>query len=112
MEMKIEPISPGVTKVVLSGRMDAAGAARIDLPFSAVAGGNRGVIVDMSSVDFLASIGIRTLMLGAKTMQRRGGTLVLLAPQTTVLEVLEVTGVLDLLPVVATLEAASARVGD
>ena len=111
MNMQIEALATGVVKVVLAGRMDAAGAGAIDLQFNAIAGSHRGLIVDMGAVDFLASIGIRTLMLGAKTMQRRGGALILLAPRPEVLEVLEITGVLDLLPVVATPEEAARRVG-
>ncbi len=111
MEMSIETISPGVAKAVLTGRLDAVGAERIETQFHAIAGSHRGLIVDMEAVDFLASIGIRTLMLAAKVMQRRGGHLVLLAPQTAVLGVLEVTGVLDMLPVAATTGEAMTKAG-
>jgi anti-sigma B factor antagonist len=111
MDMQIETMGPGIAKVVLAGRMDAAGAGKIDLQFNAIAGSHRGLIVDMAAVDFLASLGIRTLLLGAKTMQRRGGTLILLAPGAEVLNVLEVTGVLDILPVTASAAEASQRVG-
>jgi anti-sigma B factor antagonist len=111
MDMQFEPVAPGIGKVILAGRMDAAGAGRIDVQFSAIAGSHRGLVVDMSAVEFLASIGIRTLMLSAKTMQRRGGTLVLLAPRPEVLAVLEITGVLDMLPVAATPDEATQRIG-
>jgi len=110
MQMTVETMGPGVARIVLAGRMDAAGADKIDLQFNAIAGSHRGLIVDVSAVDFLASIGIRTLLLSAKTMQRRGGTLVLLAPRPEVLEVLDVSGVLDLLPVAATEHEAAARI--
>ena len=99
MDMQIQTLAPGIAKVVLNGRLDVSGADRIDLQFSAIAGSHRGLVVDMQAVDFLASIGIRTLLLGAKTMQRRGGHLVLLSPQAEVMRVLEISGVLDLLPV-------------
>ena len=71
-------MEPGldVVTVVLVGQLDVMGAGKIDLQFNA-AGAHRDVIVDMAGVDFLASIGIRTLVVGAKTVQRRGGTLVL-----------------------------------
>lgn len=111
MEMLIERISPTVAKVVLAGRLDNAGADRIETQLHAIAGSHRGLIVDMAGVDFLASIGIRALMLAAKTMQRRGGKLVLLSPQPAVLSMLELTGVLDLLPVVGTPEEAGTEVG-
>lgn len=111
MEMMIEPIAPGIARIKLVGRMDAAGADKIDLQFNAIAGSHRGLVIDMSGVEFLASIGIRTLTLGAKTMQRRGGTLILLAPPPNVFAVLEVIGILDILPVAASSEEADQRVG-
>jgi anti-anti-sigma factor len=100
MEMQVTAISPLSARVVLTGRLDLAGSAKIDLPFNATAGSNRNILVDMSGVTFVASIGIRTLVLGAKTVQRRGGRLLLISPQAAVEQVLEMTGVLDLLPVV------------
>jgi anti-sigma B factor antagonist len=108
MDMQIETLAPGVVKLVLTGRLDVAGAGKIDLQFNTIAGSHRGVIVDMAGVEFLSSIGIRVLVLGAKTMHRRGGKLVLLAPQPEVMKVLEVVGILDLLPVAASAEEAKA----
>src|SRR5436305_1130268 len=60
--MEVEELSGGVTKVRLKGRLDIAGAAEIDLRFNALAGAQRAVIVDLSMVDFLASMGLRTLI--------------------------------------------------
>ena len=88
-----------MVKVILEGRLDITGAGVIDLQFSAIAGSHRGVVVDLAGVSFLASIGIRTLLLGAKAVQRRGGIFVLLNPVDEVEHVLEVMGVTDLMPV-------------
>ena len=87
------------------------GAGKIDLQFNVITGSHRGVIVDMAGVDFLASIGICTLPVWRQDVQRRGGTLVLVAPQPEVVKVLEVTGVLDLLPIAASHDEASNLVG-
>jgi anti-sigma B factor antagonist len=114
MKMAVETVVPGVVKVILDGRLDIAGAAVIDLQFSAIAGSHKSVVVDLASVSFLASIGIRTLLLGAKAVQRRGGGFILLNPVEEVERVLEVTGVTDLMPIYrdsdAALAAASALV--
>jgi anti-sigma B factor antagonist len=99
MDMQITAIAPDAVRVVLSGRLDMAGSAKIDLAFNAAAGSNRNILVDMSAVTFVASIGIRTLVIGAKTVQRRGGKLLLLSPQADVEQVLETIGVTDLLPI-------------
>jgi anti-sigma B factor antagonist len=100
MDMQVTAISADAVRVVLDGRLDMAGSAKIDVAFNAAAGANRNVVVDMSAVTFVASIGIRTLVIGAKTVQRRGGKLLLLSPQTDVEQVLETIGVTDLLPIV------------
>jgi anti-sigma B factor antagonist len=110
MDMQVAELAHDVVRVILKGRMDIAGAAKIDLQFSAVAGSRNGVIVDMSEVTFLASIGIRTLVLGSKTIRRRGGNLVLLSPHPDVEKVLEMTGVTDLLPILRDETAAIAVV--
>ena len=60
----------------------------------------KGVVVDMSGVEFLASIGIRALIASAKAVQARGGRMVLIVnPATTVVMSLKATGVDLLIPV-------------
>jgi anti-anti-sigma factor len=100
MEMNITVMPQNAVRVVLAGRLDAAGAAKIDLPLSATAGSSRHLLVDMSAVTFVASIGIRVLVLCAKTVQRRGGKWLLLSPRPEVEQVLQTIGVTDLLPIV------------
>jgi hypothetical protein len=55
--MAVEPVVPGVVKVILDGRLDITGASVIDLQFSAIAGSHKGIVVDLANVSFLASIG-------------------------------------------------------
>ena len=110
MDMQVVDIAQGVVRVTLKGRLDIMGAARIDLPFNALIGSNRGVVVEMSEVTFLASIGIRVLVLGAKQLQRRGGALVLLNPHPDAEQVLEMTGVTDLLVILRDEASALAAV--
>jgi anti-anti-sigma factor len=110
MKMQVEPVASGVVKVILEGRLDITGAGVIDLQFNAIAGSHRGVVVDLANVSFLASIGIRMLLLGAKAVQRRGGVFVLLNPVVEVEKVLEVTGVTELMPIYRESEAALAAV--
>jgi anti-sigma B factor antagonist len=108
VDMAVEPLAPGVVKIILDGRLDVGGASAIDLQFNAIAGSHKAVVVDLAGVSFLASIGIRTLLLGAKTVQRRGGTLILLNPVAEVERVLDVTGAADLMPIYRDTEAAVA----
>jgi len=52
----------------------------------------------MSQVEFVASIGIRLLLSGAKTKAAQGGKLVLVGLQPLVKQTLEVTGLHKLIP--------------
>lgn len=109
MEMQVEELN-GVTMVALRGRLDMVGAGAIDLKFSAVAGSKRYIVVDMSAVEFLASLGIRVLVMGAKAVRNKGGKLVLLAPQENVNTVLTSAGIDDIIPVLFDQAAALAAV--
>ena len=110
MEMHVEDLESGVTNVVLRGRLDTVGAGVIDLPFSTIAGAKRAVTVDMSGVDFLASLGIRVLVMGAKAVRNKGGRLVLFSPNENVKSVLETAGIDQLIPILSDRPAAIASV--
>ena len=83
----------------------------IALPPATLAGGKKGVVVDLSEVTFLASIGIRHLVSATKALARKGGKLVLVNPTDAVKEVLVTSGVTDLMPIVATDSAAYELIG-
>jgi anti-anti-sigma factor len=106
MEMKIENLANGVTKVSMIGRLDIIGAQEIDLHFSVIAGSHRKVIVDLEQVTFLASMGIRTLLMGAKSMKPKGGRMALLKPILDVEKVLISSGTDTVIPITHDLDAA------
>ena len=112
MDISFEQLSDGTKLVKLAGRLDMMGAQSIDLKFtSGVATADAGVVVDLSGVSFLASLGIRTLISPAKALKARGGRMVLLNPQPLVVEVLKVSGLLGILPVYTELSEAVAALG-
>jgi stage II sporulation protein AA (anti-sigma F factor antagonist) len=88
------------TKVTLVGKLDIMGAQALELPLATVAGRKGNIVVDMAGVDFIASIGIRHLVMAAKAVARGAGKLVLLDPTPLVTEVLVTAGLSDLLPIV------------
>src|SRR5262249_24727419 len=108
MDMVVEPLAHRVVKIILNARLDIVGANAIDLQFNAIAGSHKAIVVDLADVSFLAWIGMRTLLLGATTVQRRGGTLILLNPVAEVERVLEVMGTAELMPIYRDTEAALA----
>jgi anti-sigma B factor antagonist len=110
MEMVVEDIDGGVTNVVLRGRLDTAGADAIDLKFNAVAGSKRAIVVDLSNVNLLTSLGIRVLLLGARAVKSKGGKLVILSPDANVRAVLQTAKTDTLIPIFDDRKAAIAAV--
>jgi anti-sigma B factor antagonist len=110
MRMVTEQVAPDVTKANLTGRLDIGGTLEIELPFNALAGSQRALIVDLSEVDFIASLGLRLLIVGARTVQRKGGRMALLAPSTDVEAVLISSGTDNVVAIWRTLEDAIAAV--
>jgi len=102
MNLTIEELEDGIRCVGLQGRLDLAGSAAIDLKFSSHAASARGlVLVDLSGVEFLASIGIRTFLTAAKAQQRRGGRMVLCNAVPSVAKVIETAGLGSVIPLAA-----------
>jgi anti-anti-sigma factor len=109
MDMIVENMAGGITKLVLRGRFDTASAVAVELPFNEIAIQHRKVVIDLSAVSFLSSYGIRLLLVGAKIVHGRGGKLVLVCSDKNVLKVLSTAGTGALIPTFET-ERAAAKV--
>ncbi len=111
MQVKLLILENGVKHIILDGRLDMQGVMEVELKFTAYASSEKaGVIADLSSVPFLASIGIRMLISSAKAVQNRGGKMVLLNPVPLVADVLTTTGISAIIPIFDDLDAACASV--
>jgi anti-anti-sigma factor len=109
VDIKFEQLPSGVTVILLKGRLDIMGAMKIDVQFAAVAAANRAVVVDLAGVEFLASMGLRTLIMGAKSMHSKAGRMVLYRPIPLVEEVLVTSGTTTLIPLTHDLAEAEAK---
>ena len=108
MPIDFEDCSNDIRRIALSGRLDIPGTGEIDAKFSALAAsGERRVVVDLTAVSFLASIGIRAIITNAKAQQQRGGRMVLfVGDNAPVAKTLEATGIDALIPMFASLADA------
>lgn len=107
-----ETLKSGARKVALVGMLDSAAAAAMAEELEAFISGKGGqVIVDMSGLDFIASSGLRVLLVSAKALYDSGGQLHLAAPNPRVMSVLDIAGYVSLFPVYKTLDEAIAAVG-
>lgn len=109
MELQYNTMDNGIRNLKLIGQLDIAGVGEIETKFNGCCAGEKPlVVVDLLDVDFLASIGIRLLTLTAKSIASRGGKMVIINPTTGVHNVLEVTGIPQIIPVYSHLESAEA----
>jgi len=106
MDISADDLAGGITKVVLRGRFDTTGAVVVELPFNKIATEKRKIVVDLSAVNFLASYGIRVLLVGAKIVKSNGGSLVVVCPDNNVAKVLTTAGMDTLIPIYQTEAAA------
>lgn len=107
MELQYRELPNNIRLLKLTGQLDIAGVGKIETPFAGYCAGDMArVVVDLSDVVFLASIGIRLLTLTAKSVMSRGGKMVLLNPIPDVQHVLEITGIPSIIPIYPHLESA------
>lgn len=112
MQLQSDVLANGITLVTLAGRLDIAGTREIEPRFTALTSAKKAaVVVDLSAVDFISSIGIRTLLASARAQAGRGGKLVVLAPQPAVKGVMETAGISSLLGVFEARSDAERAVG-
>jgi anti-anti-sigma factor len=112
MELEHNKLNSGVHVLKLRGRLDIVGNGQIETKFSGYCAVDKGrVVVDLAGVDFMASIGVRLLVVNAKALAGRGGRMVLLHPTPDVARVLEISGIPAIIPMYDNLESALAVLG-
>jgi anti-anti-sigma factor len=96
-----DDVGQDLRRILISGRLDTAGTHSIAEQLVELAGGTRkAVVVDLSHVQFLASIGLGALMSSAKMVKDRGGKLALVVDKgSPVMMSLEASGLDRLIPI-------------
>ena len=102
--------SPGVLTLTLKGRLDADGTDKVA---GVLAGyidrGERRLVLDLSAVDYVSSVGLKALMLAAKRLAPLGGRIVLCAPQAQVRQLLDIAGFTSMFSIAASRDEAAER---
>ena len=101
MSIRYDDVGPDLRRITITGRLDMPGTESIASKLvELTATPKKAVVVDLSGLRFLASIGIRALITSAKEVQQRGGRMMLVVDNgSTVMMSLEATGVDELIPV-------------
>jgi anti-anti-sigma factor len=93
--------------LVVSGRMDAENAPQFEQACNAcIAEGLTTLVVDSGELAYVSSMGLRSFISVAKTLQSKGGALRICRLQGLVKQVFEITGLIRSFPVYESLESA------
>jgi anti-sigma B factor antagonist len=101
----------GYVLVALRGELDVCDAPRLARALSAVAAPGSPVIEDLAGLTLTDCSGLGALVCARKQALQAGGELLLAAPERPVLRLLSLIGLIDWLPVFATVEEASSGDG-
>jgi anti-sigma B factor antagonist len=107
MKLEYSELENGIRLIALIGVLDLNGTYSVEVPFVQNCSGEKvRVIVDLSKVSYISSVGIPMLVNTAKSVRSRGGKIVFLDPQENVLQVLELVGISHVVPVLYDQKAA------
>ena len=112
MQMDVSPLGERLVKVTIVGRLDTQGVEKIETRFTAsLVPTATNAIVDLSQVEFVASLGIRMLVATAQGLKRRNAALAVYGAQERVRQVFDAVSLQKILPVCPTESEALAAVG-
>ena len=111
MRLQYSELDSSTRLIQLSGTLDIHGVNDVELQFVRLCtGDNVCVLVDLSRVDYISSIGIPLLINSAKSLARHGGKMALLNPKKSVENILELTGIPLIIPIYANVNKAVAEI--
>jgi len=100
MKLDYTELKDGIRLIKLDGRLDLNGTYSIEVQFVNYCAGDRArILVDLSGVNYVSSVGIPMLVNTAKSVVSRGGKMAFLSPQENVYKVLELVGVTQVTPI-------------
>ncbi len=114
MDLSIETEkADDVVVLHVAGEVDVFTAPQLrEALVGAIEEGSRDVVVDLQGVDFLDSTGLGVLVAGLKRVRQYGGDLSLVCTREHILKILDITGLVKVLKVHDSVEAATAAAGD
>lgn len=88
-----------VITLTISGRIDTTTASCLQNEILSNFQKTNKMILDFTSVDYISSVGLRALLLGQKTAMSKGGVMRIRNVSSTVKNVFEMTGFIDILTI-------------
>ncbi|MCE0498680.1 MAG: STAS domain-containing protein [Methylacidiphilales bacterium] len=109
MELKVITADDAYTHLALIGKLDILGVGEVENKFIGyTAARKKSAVVDLSGITFMGSMGLRIFLSAAKALNLEKKKLILLNPQPLVNEVLEASGIGDVVMITSDTDAAVA----
>ena len=93
--MEVLDRADAITWVRMKGRLDLPGVEAVETKFLALTGPGRPVVVDLSGVAFVGSLGIAMLFQAARALTMRKTRLVILSPSEQIEKVFRTSGLFE-----------------
>lgn len=100
-----------VLTVGLKGRLDSASSKTVEeFLLKKIDAGEKWLVLDLSQLDYISSVGLRVFMMGAKRLKVVQGKIVVCSLTGPIKQVFEIAGFTNLFPMFDSREAAAAGV--
>ena len=110
MELIVINADDTYTHIALSGKLDILGVSEIEDQFIGLtAARKKNALVDISAVTLTGSMGLRLFLSAARSLSLEKKSLILLNPQPLVNEVLEASGIEDVVVIEHNAESALSK---
>lgn len=86
--------------VALVGNLTVATVPKLETAFADLPEDVADLTLDLAELDYVASAGLRVIVSQAKNMARNGNSMRITNPNEEVMEVFDVTGLIDILDIV------------
>ena len=98
--MTINKKAEGVRMTLtMDGRLDTITAPQLENELKVSLYGIKELILDMEKLEYISSAGLRVILMAQKQMEHQGGKLVVKNVDETIMEVFEITGFIDIIPI-------------
>lgn len=111
MEIKID--SNGTEKIVkIEGRLDTTTAPQLEKELADQFEGTKKLVLDFENLQYISSAGLRVLLSTQKKINAQGASMVIRNANDMIMDVLDVTGFLDILTVESNADSDGEKLSD
>ena len=112
MQLEATERTDGITQVGLIGRLDVSGLHGVDMKFhAATAARSQPAVVDLSGLEYIASLGMGMLISCAQSLKRKGHAMVLVGAYGDVDTAQRRAGIDQAIPMAADVDEALRIIG-